>query len=174
MSRPKLTIGMATHEDYYGTRETIQKIKSQEPSHILDQLEIVVVDQAPDGSHGKDVRGLVQGYAWAGIRGAKYVPYTERLGTSASRDKVLEEASGEVVICCDCHIEFMPGAIQSVLDYFDSYPDSKDIVSGPILTEAIWYHGRPDRAYSVMGTHFSDHMRARMWGTWASASTCWA
>ena len=47
--KPKLTIGMATFDDYHGVYFSIQALRMYHPE-VIDDIEILVVDNNPDGS----------------------------------------------------------------------------------------------------------------------------
>jgi hypothetical protein len=186
-SRPKLTIGMATHRDFHGVYMTVQSLKMFHPD-VMPHVELLVIDQAPDTPEGDEVRKLISAFGKQGVWDARYIPYVERIGTSASRDQVFKEARGHATAVFDCHImvEREPGdigGIQRIINYFDDPSHAKDILTGPILTDAVWMMNvdpyavttepivRP-RIAATMATHYADHWRAAMWGTWASAWQC--
>lgn len=87
--KPFLTIGMATHNDFNGVYFTIQALRlSNGP---LDEVEFLVVDNAPDTKHGKAVAGIMGRFA-PGSAGARYIPMGEVQGTAAPRQRVFDEA----------------------------------------------------------------------------------
>ena len=98
----KLTIGMAHHTDYHGAYFTIQDIRKElifnDRQDLLDQIEFIVVENAPDGEHAKALKGL-QGQAKV-----KIIDFSESEGTSQTRNKIIEEASGDFVLVMDCHV----------------------------------------------------------------------
>ena len=150
----KLTIGMAHHMDFSGAYFTIRHIR-QVNKRIKD-IEFVVVDNAPDTQHGKDLKTFVEGPCRVGTAGAKYVPMTEAYGTTQTRNRVFSESSGDVVLCVDCHIDLEPFAADRLLEYFEANPKSKNLIQGPMLND---HDG-------VYATHFEDIWRDQMWGIW--------
>lgn len=155
---PRVTIGMAHYEDYDGVYFTIQHLQSLgiRPGPKSD-YDFLVVDQSPDSPHGQAVAGLM-----ANI-GARYVPFPEPRGTSPSRNQVFAEATGDVVLCLDCHVVLMPGAVQTLTEFYDGLSaKSPDMVSGPMLADNC----------GLYATHFNDQWRAEMWGTWGVAWEC--
>ncbi len=54
-----LTIGMATYDDYDGVYFTIQALRMYHPICQIDEVEFVVIDNNPDGKHGKDVKKFI-------------------------------------------------------------------------------------------------------------------
>jgi len=145
----KFTIGMATYDDYDGVYFTLQAIRLYHPE-ILNDTEFLVVDNHPDGPCAEALKHLE---TW--IPNYRYVPKGEISGT-AIRDFVFQEAGGEFVMCMDCHVFIVPGALKRLMDYFDAYPDTKDLLQGPMIYDDL-------KSYS---THFKPAWRAGMYGTW--------
>ena len=111
----KLTIGMATYDDYDGVYFTVQALRLYHPE-ILDDTNFVVIDNQPDGRCAaplKQLDTLIANY--------RYVPAACGYGT-AVRDGVFEEADSEFVLCMDCHVFIVSGAIKRLLGYFASKP----------------------------------------------------
>ena len=75
--RPKLTVGMATYDDYDGAYFSIQALRLYHPEVIAD-IELVVIDNHPDGPCGealKRLEGATPNY--------RYVPNDSRRSTTA-------------------------------------------------------------------------------------------
>jgi hypothetical protein len=147
---------MAHYDDYEGVWPTLQSLRAH---HVLpDRLdvELLVVDNSPQTPHGKSVRDL------CGKIGARYVEYGEAVGTSASRNRMFAEATGDVVVCMDCHVLIELGGVAAIRDWYAARPDSRDMLCGPLL----------DDAGGLQGTHFNAQWRAEMWGVWGSAWAC--
>lgn len=160
---PKLTIGMAVFQDFDGAAFTLQSLRMHH-REILPHVEIIVVDNAPDTDQGRATKNLL---GWFGryshdVQSVRYVPFTEHEGTSGPRDRVFREAKGDAVLCVDAHVLLPAGSLKRLIAYYDANPYTKDLLSGPILTDA----------YDVMATHFDDVWRAEMWGTWGRAWRC--
>lgn len=177
MANPLISFCMATHRDFHGTFFTVQQFKANNPE-LLKRCELVIVDQSPESPEGAEVKKLC-GYSAECFGSVKYVPYTERIGTSPSRQKAIEEATGDIVVMVDCHVVLLDGAIKSILDYYADHLHAKDMVSGPLLTDAIYRHDPAiesydpvDGPFAVLATHYADHWRAEMWGTWGNAYQC--
>ena len=60
MSKPKLTIGMATHSDYDGCYFTLQSLRFQQD---VQDCEFVIVDNSPNTEHGKELQALLPALA---------------------------------------------------------------------------------------------------------------
>jgi hypothetical protein len=149
---PKLTIGMATYEDYHGVYFSIQSLRMYHPE-IMDQVEIVVIDNKPDSTHGRETRKFIENQ----VQNGRYIPFGEWESTGV-RDRVFREARGEYVLCMDCHVLLYPGSLKKLLDYYDSAPDSRDIIQGPLMYDN--FHN--------FSTHFKPEWRDQMFGTWAT------
>jgi glycosyltransferase involved in cell wall biosynthesis len=147
-----LTIGMATYDDYDGVYFTLQSIRLYHPE-ILDDAEFLVVDNHPDGPCAQVLKALENS-----IPNYRYVPKNDVSGT-AVRDAVFREASGEIVLCIDCHVMIAKGALKRLLDYFDSHPGSRDLLQGPLLFDSM----------TKIATHFTPKWRAGMYGYWNTA-----
>jgi hypothetical protein len=163
----KLTVGMATHNDWQGVYFTTQALRLYHPE-VVDNCELLVVDNDPEGQEGGWTRDLVENWLaphagkpgqWAKVT---YVPLPEVEGTAAPRDHVFRAASGQYVLCLDCHVLLWPGSIKRLLNYYDANPGTKDLLSGPIFMDD----------YIHYGTHFDDVWRGQMWGVWACAWQC--
>lgn len=153
---PALTLGMATHDDFHGVYFTVQSLRLHHPD-VGRRTEIVVVDNNPDGEHGQQVRQFL-GWVKGDVRAVKYVPAADVQGTAAPRDRVFAEASSDYVAVVDCHVLFPPGSLAALLAHYAAHPDTRDLLSGPML-----YDDLVNRA-----THFADEWRGEMWGTWAT------
>src|SRR5579871_15007 len=144
-----LTIGMTTHRDYDGCYFTIQAIRLYHPE-ILNDVELLVIDNDPTGPCAGPLKALE-----AFIPNFRYIPFRSRQGT-AVRDLVFREASGEFVLCIDCHIFFPPGALAQFIAYCRSHPQSRDLLQGPLLSDA----------FEPLATHFEPRWSHGMYGTW--------
>jgi hypothetical protein len=144
-----LTIGMTTHSDFDGCYFTIQAIRLYHPE-ILDQVEFLVIDNDPAGPCAKPLKALEN---W--IPNYRYVPYRSRQST-AVRDLIFREATGDFVLCLDCHVLFPPGALAHLLDYLRQRPDSIDLFQGPLVSDAL----------EPLATHFEPVWSQGMYGKW--------
>ena len=73
----KLTIGMATHDDYDGLYFSLQSIRLHHPE-ILDDIEFVIIDNNPNSAHGKSIRNLLK---WI-KEPVQYLPFTKFQSTT--------------------------------------------------------------------------------------------
>lgn len=147
----KLTIGMATHNDYDGVFFTIQSIRMFH-KEVLDDIEFVIVDNNPSGNHGKAVRELVD---WI-KEPIQYLPFTN-YESSTIKNKVFELADTPYVMCVDCHVLLEPGSIKKLIDYYDSRKDYGNLLQGPLVYDNL----------SNISTHFDlSKWGSHMWGKW--------
>jgi len=142
----ELTIGMATYDDFEGVYFTLQALRLYQD---LEDTELLVVD-----NFGCEAtRTFVENWA-----GARYLLATDAVGTAAPRDRVFREAAGEVVLCCDSHVLFAPGAIAALRAYYRERSNCIDLVQGPMLYDDL----------RSISTHLEPVWREHFWGTWAT------
>lgn len=149
----KLTIGMATYDDYDGVYFSIQALKLYQLKELDGQIQIIVIDNNPEGKHGEQVKNFVEGWAKA-----KYIPFSDKKSTSV-RNEIFKNASGEYTLCMDSHVMFEPNAIHNLLKYYEENPNTKNLIQGP-----LWYDGLD----SGMSTQFDPVWRSNMYGIWGT------
>lgn len=147
----RLTIGMATYDDFDGVYFTVQSIRINNPE-LDGAVEFVVIDNKPGGPSSEALSHLGKS-----IEGYRYVPRGEWTGT-AIRNVVFEEASSRFVLCIDSHVLIVPGALSKLISYFEADPDSRDLVQGPLVYDDL----------RQKATHFEPRWRAGMYGIWAN------
>jgi len=157
MTRPKLTIGMPHYDDWSGVWATIQSIRIHHRD-VVPECEIIVVDNNPSSPEGKRTKRFVEeDVAIGGGVNARYIPASESVGSAAPKNRVFAEASGDAVLCMDCHVLFEPGTIRKLIQYHEAHPDTRDLLQGPVYMDNLrqW----PDHFNDVWGDD-------TMWGTW--------
>lgn len=152
MSQKLLTIGMSTYDDYDGVYFSIQALKLYQLCGIENDVEIIVIDNNPEGKHGKEVKSFVEGWAKG-----KYIPYTEKQ-SSFVKYEIFNYASGQYTLGIDCHVLLQPNAIKNLLDYYAKNPETKDLIQGPLLYDDLKH----------ISTHFDPVWRGNMYGIWAT------
>lgn len=157
---PKLTVGMAHARDFDGVYFTIQSIRKDNPQHLED-LEFVVVDNQPNSDHSPMLKDFLNGLK-AGGQAATYVALPEPIGTSPSRNAVFLHATGDAVLCVDCHVLLEAPAIGRLLRHYADHPATPHLHQGPLVYDNL-------REFT---THFNDEWRGEMWGTWGRAWKC--
>jgi hypothetical protein len=146
----KLTIGMATYDDYDGVYFTLQALRMYHPEIAYD-VEFLVVDNHPDGPCAEPLKGLENH-----IANYRYVPLKHRRGT-AVRDAVFQEAGGDFVLCIDCHVFIAHRGVRRLLDYFEAHPETPDLLQGPLVSDDL------DR---LVASHMRPEWRDGFFGTW--------
>jgi hypothetical protein len=148
----RLTIGMATYDDYDGVYFTVQALRMYHPA-VLKDTEFLVIDNHPEGIAAAALKDLD-----THIANYRYLPLPGRNGTSHSRDMIFREAEGRYVLVLDCHVLLQPGAIDRLLAYFDAHPETNDLIQGPLVYDEL-NHWSPQ---------WDPVWRAGMFGTWAN------
>ncbi len=145
----RLTIGMATYDDYDGAYFTLQNIRLGNPS-IAGDLEFLIVDNNPGGVFSEALSRLAEH-----VDGCRYIARGDWSGT-AIRNAVFEEASSPYALCVDSHVLIAPGAVAKLVDYFEADPDTRDLLQGPMVHDDLLR----------LHTHMEPQWRAGMFGTW--------
>lgn len=147
----KLTIGMATYDDFDGVYFSIQSLRLNNPE-LAAGIEFLVIDNHPDGPCGDALKALENQ-----CDTYRYVPFSGQSGT-AIRDMVFSEASGEFVLCMDCHVLLAPGTLERVLEFIDEHKESTDLYQGPMIYDRLDH----------FATHFVPEWKQGMYGTWGT------
>ena len=150
----KLTIGMSCYDDYDGVWFTIQSVLMYH-QECLDDINFVVVDGNPQSEHGRSCEQLISKLKNRHGNNGLYVKNVSWSGT-ASRDYVFQYAKSPYVLCLDSHVQIVPGAIKKLIDYYDSNPDCKNLIQGPLL----------DSAGQLFATEMSRDWDYNMYGKW--------
>lgn len=148
----KLTIGMATHDDYDGLYFTIQSIRMFH-REILNDVEFVIIDNNPNGKHGEYVRKFIE---WI-KEPVQYLPFTKYQSTTV-KNKVFELADTPYVMCLDSHVFVEPGSIKKLIDFYDSKQDNGNLLQGPLVYDDM----------KSISTHFDLRWSGYMWGQWGT------
>jgi hypothetical protein len=121
----KLTISMATHDDYDGVYFTIQSLRLHHD--LPPSTEFLILDNNPRSDHGQ---ALLSFSKW--VPGARVIPVTDRISSFVKYD-AFRLAQGDVILGLDCHVLLQPGFISSMMDYWRTRSDSRDLLTGPLL-----------------------------------------
>jgi hypothetical protein len=147
----KLTIGMATYDDYDGVYFSLQALRLYHPE-IAEDVDFLVVDNHPDGASAEVLKKLE-----AYIPNYRYVPFSAHSGTTV-KGVVFEEAGGDHVLCMDSHVFVVPGALARLIRHFASDPGTKDLLQGPLIYDDL----------ASVATHFQPRWNKGMYGDWAT------
>lgn len=154
---PRISIGMATFNDFEGVWATVQSVYLHNEWNNPHDVEIVIVDTSPPGSeHKRLVQGLVAKHQQDHL--IKYIELPQVIGTTYPRDIIFQHATAPYVVVVDCHVMLPSNVLLRLAQWFESHPDCEDIIHGP-----MWYDD-----LSSPSTHFADQFRGGMWGTWSS------
>ncbi len=145
----KMTIGMATYDDFDGVFFTAMAIHMYHPE-VTEETEILVIDNHPGGSCSEALKALD-----ARIPGYRYLPVEDYHGTGV-RDRIFAETDSQYVLCVDSHVLIQKGGIRRLLDYFGNHPDCRNLLHGTLCRE----DGTP------YATHMEPVWRKGMLGTW--------
>lgn len=141
----KLTIGMATFQDYNGIFFTLQALKLYQD---LEDVELLVIDNAGDDITADACRKA----------GATYIVANERSSSSMPRDRIFQEARGDAVCCIDSHVLLVPGAVKRLKEFYDANSETQDLFQGPLLWDD----------HQNCYTHLNPVWKSHMWGVWAT------
>lgn len=147
-----LTIGMATYDDFHGVYFSLQALRMYHPICQTEDVEFVVLDNNPEGVHGKALQSAISGWM---AKKTKYIPYTGTPSTF-NKYKIVDYADGKYILIMDCHVLLVPDAIVHLLSYFNNHPNCKDLVQGPLLYDDL----------KNFSTEFFPQWRDSMYGTW--------
>ena len=158
---PRLTIGMATFDDFNGVVFTCQALALY--SAVTDPVEIIVVDNNPSSNHGAETAKFCASGANRPVWPIRYIAMPESTGTTQPRERIFAEARGDIVLVMDPHVLFVDGAIRRLLQWYDDNPHSLDLVSGPLLYDDL----------KNISSHFNETWSAEMEGQWALDERAW-
>ena len=148
----KLTIGMATYDDYNGVFFSVQALRMYHPE-IINEVEILIIDNNPSSSHGKTSSDFSRS-----APNIKYIPYEKDVGPANAKNQVFVNATAPYVLCMDGHILFESGSLKKLIDFYEQNPETNDIHQGPLVYDDL----------SNISTHFDPVWRGQMYGIWAT------
>lgn len=146
MGEKLLTVGMAVYREFEDVWHTLESLNTFHGTWF----NIVVVDNAPSS--------CLRTKATVSAVGGRYFHRPDLNGTARPRSAVFDFATTPWVLVCDSHVHFEPGALKALEDYIRTNPESKDILSGPIVgDDGKW-----------QATHWELNSNGGLWGTWAN------
>jgi hypothetical protein len=144
---------MATCDDFDGVYFTLTSLMIHH-QEVLSNCDFVVVDNNPDSLHGRAVKAWVERCVPNGTYHAFPAPF----GTAPARNEVFRHAASDYVLCMDCHVLIVSGAIRRLLDFFQANPGCEDLLMGPLLLD----NGQ------VAATHQRKQWSSGAWGVWST------
>ena len=145
----RLTIGMATYDDWDGVYFSVQTIRLFHPE-VTDQTEILVIDNHAGSKASSQLADLAN---W--VKNYRYVPATRPTGTAA-KDLVFRYSNTEYVLCMDGHVLFAPGSLAALLGYLEANPGTRNLLQGPMVSDDL----------TSISTHWDPKWSGGMCGTW--------
>ena len=158
---------MAHYDDFHGAYFTIQNIRKElmftGNEDLLNRIEFVIVDNNPKSAHGVALNRFVKNNVVA-TNHVKMIRMEENRGTSVSRNRVMQIATGDFCLVMDCHVMLCPAAevIKRLFQFMENNPDTPHIYSGPLVSDDLL----------TTHTHFNDVWSSGMWGQWGSSFAC--
>jgi hypothetical protein len=152
MSDKLLSIGMATYDDFDGVFFSIQALQMYHPICKSDKVEFIILDNNPKSPHGQACKSFAEHR-----NNIRYIEFYEKQ-SSFNKYKIVNYATGKYILIIDCHVLLAEGAIAHLLSYFNSNPNCKDLVQGPLLY---------DNLHNI-STHFEPKWSGHMYGVWAT------
>ena len=150
----KITVGMATYKDFDGVYFSLASLRFyQSAAH---PVEMIVVDNF--GEPNPEGVGCPATKKAVTELGGRYFHVPQAKGTAAPRDLVFREATGDVVVCTDCHVLLENGTIDRLAEFYRDPARARDMVQGPLLSDDM----------AGLSTHFDPIWRKRMYGVWAT------
>jgi hypothetical protein len=147
----RLTVGMATYNDYDGVYFTIQSLRLFH-SEVLDQVSFLIIDNNPLDDASVSLRHLA-----SKLPNVRYLPFTGITGTAA-REQIFNFAESDWVLCLDSHVMLVPGSLKRLIEYIDCQGDPGVLLQGPLL----------DDRFDKVFTHFEPEWHDGMYGDWAT------
>ncbi len=148
----KLTIGIATYEDYDGLFFTIQSLRMHHADAMKD-VEFIVIDNNPDSACGEASRNFLKSIK----EPAKYIPFTE-YKSPFLKGQIFHFAETKYVLVMDSHILMIPNSIKKLIEFFRQDRDEGNLLHGPLVYDDL----------DNVSTHFENVWRGQMWGIWAT------
>ena len=155
----KLTIGMAHHNDFDGAYFSIQDIRKEllfnNRGDLLRNIEFVIVENDASSQHAQAIQNLSKN---GGMTPIRVINLDSVQGTSATRNKIIEEATGSFVLVMDCHVLLCPTVkiIEQLFTFMAANHTSDDLYCGPLVYDSM----------NNISTHYNDTWGAQMWGQW--------
>lgn len=163
----KVSACISTMDEYQNTWSTINSLLLNH-GETID--EIVVCDSSPPGSEHQKLTA-------AHCSRLPKTVYIHRPGPTSAvlyKDMAVQEAKGDIILVCDCHVQFYPDSIRSAAEYLAREENAKNLCMGPCFnytgnimgTNQMLYEWEP---YDVPGDANVWHgvvMRGGTYGVW--------
>lgn len=159
---PTLTIGLPTYDDFDGVFFTVESILMHH-SLDLEGCQLIVVDNNPDSKKGQRTKTFMESWIIPGVKHwgieAKYVPFSQKIGTAAAKQAVIDHATRDAVLVMDSHVLLYPDSIGRLRRFYYDNPDTRNLYTGPLFYANL----------RSSATHFDNVWSGEMWGVWGHA-----
>lgn len=152
--KKRLTIGMATYDDFDGVYFTLQSLRLHH-AEVMNHAELIVVDNNPTGACAQSLKKFE-----TSVPNFRYVPHGENTGPSGAKDRIFKEAAGDFVLVMDCHVLLAPGTLSRLAGYLNEFHESGDLLQGPMIRNNL----------TSVYTHWDPVWRKGMFGIWSEDS----
>ncbi len=143
---------MSTYDDYDGVFFSIQALRMYHELCRTNYVEFIILDNNAKSVHGQECK------KFASVQtGVKYIEYNETQ-SSFNKYKIVDHATGKYILIIDCHVLIQSGGIDSLISYFNSNPNCKNLIQGP-----LWYDD-----LNNVSTHFDPRWSGDMYGVWST------
>jgi hypothetical protein len=121
----KLTISMATFNDYDGLYFTIQAIRTY---HKLPaNVEFLVLDNNPGSSHSAAIEHLLKS-----VPNSRYIPIGGK-PSSWVKYEAFKHATGDIILGLDCHVLLAPRFFGRLKTFFQNNANRLNMLTGPVV-----------------------------------------
>lgn len=125
MNKYKLTIGIIVSDDYHSLYYSLYNLLLHQD---IQDTQLIVINNGLRNQHNTLVEQEVKQHPFI-----KYIKLDEPSGNSLAKNTLFKEANGDFVLCLDARVMLCENVIKCVKDHINSHPDSKDLVSGPLV-----------------------------------------
>ena len=161
MSKPALTIAIATFDDWEGVWATVTSLFANHAEEMKN-CEILILDQDCESKGGRltgkyATKAMKSRIVNGHLHSAQYIPDRETSGVGPARNRLFEKASSDYVLVLDSHVVLDANVLKRLLWYYTRHPNSRDLLTGPLLSNGGGF----------VGTHQELQWRSGALGTWA-------
>lgn len=143
---------MSTYDDYDGVFFSIQALRMYHELCRTNYVEFIILDNNAKSVYGQECKKFASGQP-----SVKYIEHNET-PSSFNKYKIVDHATGKYVLIIDCHVLIQSGGIDSLISYFNSNPNCKNLIQGP-----LWYDD-----LNNVSTHFDQRWSGDMYGVWST------
>lgn len=146
----KLTVSMATYNDYDGVFFTVQSLRMHHP--LPPDTEILILDNNPQGSHSKTLNGFARG-----VPNCRVINVEDRKSSFVKYD-AFKHATGDVVLGLDCHVLLKTGFVENLMEWWSDHKGEAHLLTGPLVYNDL----------VSLSSHMNEEWRGSDFGTWGT------